>query len=86
MKLTTPKRVVNVLLKVFSVSLYMEKKTQTLQHLEVIMTNIKKRSAELLKQAKTDGTLHYYFDPVRCNIGQLVKLENGKETIINKYE
>jgi len=61
-------------------------KEQYLKSLFDKMTAIKKRSAEILEQAKLNGKLHYYFDPKKCKEGEIIKLENGLETIIKKYE
>lgn len=45
---------------------------------------MKKRSAEILGDAKISGKLHYYFDPIRCNANEIIKLENGVKTIVKK--
>lgn len=45
---------------------------------------MKKRSAEILDDAKISGKLHYYFDPRRCSANEIIKLENGVETIVKK--
>ncbi len=45
---------------------------------------MKKRSAGILEDAKISGKLHYYFDPIRCNANEIIKLENGVETRIKK--
>jgi len=48
------------------------------------ITAMKKRSAEILENAKISGKLHYYFDPRRCSANEIIKLENGIETIVKK--
>ena len=45
---------------------------------------MKKRSAGILEDAKISGKLHYYFDPRRCSANEIIKLENGIETLIKK--
>lgn len=45
---------------------------------------MKKRSAGILEDVKTNGKLHYYFDPRRCSANEIIKLENGIETIVKK--
>lgn len=48
------------------------------------ITDMKKRSAEILGDTKINGKLHYYFDQRRCRTNEIIKLENGIETIIKK--
>jgi len=43
---------------------------------------MKKRSAEILEDAKISGKLHYYYDKKRCKENEVIKLENSIETII----
>lgn len=45
---------------------------------------MKKRSAEILEDAKISGKLHYHFDIKRCKENEIIKLEKGGETIIKK--
>lgn len=54
-----------------------------IQGLIETMIKIKSHTAELIQQSRKDGTLQYYFDPLKCKEGQLVKLWKGKETIVN---
>lgn len=46
------------------------------------ISSMKKRSAEILNNAKSSGKLHYYYDKKRCKENEIIKLENGLETII----
>lgn len=59
-------------------------KNQELKNLDEIMEKIEIRSTELLEEAKINGSLIYYFDPKKCKENEVIKLENGIETIINK--
>jgi len=54
-----------------------------IQSLIETITRMKSHTAELIQQSRKDGTLQYYFDPLKCKEGQLVKLWKRKETIIN---
>lgn len=54
-----------------------------IQRLKDTMTRIKKQTAELIQQSKIDGTLQYYFDPLKCKKGEIIKIENCKEEIIS---
>lgn len=58
--------------------------SQELKDMEKMMERIEVRSAELYETAKKNGSLLYYFDPKKCKEGEIILLEDGIETIINK--
>lgn len=54
-----------------------------IQGLIETMIKIKSHTAELIQQSRNDGTLQYYFDPLKCKKGEIIKIENCKEEIIS---
>lgn len=47
-----------------------------------IDATLRERTAELLHETVTDGTLNFYYDPNRCGIDELVRIWQGEESVI----